>query len=145
MTFAYGGRVAGRAPGISQHGLSRAQRRMLASVRMLAGLFDTQFNVLGFRFGLDPILGLIPFLGDALSASVTLYEIYVGRQLGMPALSLLRMFSNGLVDFGIGLVPVVGDVGDAIFKAHARNLRIIEEYVEKIEGKTVFDSTAERR
>ena len=145
MTFAYRGRTAGRAPGISQLGLSRAQRRMLATVRALAGLFDTQFNVLGFRFGLDPILGLIPFLGDALSASVTLYEIYVGRQLGMPGSSLLRMFSNGLVDFGIGLVPVVGDVGDAIFKAHARNLRIIEEYVEKIEGKTVFDSTAEHR
>jgi hypothetical protein len=145
MTFAYRGQTAGRAPGISQHGLSRAQRRMLGTVRVLAGLFDTQFNILGFRFGLDPILGLIPFLGDAISASVTLYEIYVGRQLGMPAMSLLRMFSNGLVDFGIGLVPVVGDVGDAIFKAHARNLRIIEEYVEKIEGKTVFDITAEAR
>lgn len=145
MTFAFRGRTAGRAPGISQYGLSRAQRRMVASVRVLAGLFDTQFNILGFRFGLDPILGLIPVLGDAISASVTLYEIYVGRQLGMPALSLVRMFSNGLVDFGIGLVPVVGDVGDAIFKAHARNLRIIEEHLEKIEGKTVFEGTAEPR
>jgi hypothetical protein len=145
MTFAFRGRAAGHAPGISQHGLSREQRRQLATARFLAGLFDTQFNVLGFRFGLDPILGLIPFVGDAVSASVSLYEIYVARQLGVPATSLARMFSNALADFLIGLVPVVGDVCDAIFKAHARNLRIIEEHVEKIEGKTVFDVNAERR
>ncbi|MGD9890475.1 MAG: DUF4112 domain-containing protein [Dehalococcoidia bacterium] len=144
MTFAFRGRTAAGVPGISQHGLSREQRRMLSTVRFLAGLFDTQFNVLGFRFGLDPVLGLIPFVGDAISASVSLYEIYVAKQLGVPATSLVRMLSNALVDFGIGLVPVVGDVGDAIFKAHARNLRIIEEHVEKIEGKTVFDATADR-
>ena len=145
MTFAYSRRTAGRAPGISQQGLSREQRRMLSTVRVLAGLWDTQFNILGFRFGLDPILGLIPFVGDLLSASVSLYEIYVGKQLGLPAGALLRMLSNATADFAIGLVPVVGDVGDAIFKAHARNLRIIEEHVEKLEGKTVFEGTAERR
>lgn len=145
MTFAYTRRTAGRAPGITQQGLTREQRRMLASVRFLAGLWDTQFNVLGFRFGLDPILGLIPFVGDLLSASVSLFEIYVGKRLGLPSSALLRMLSNAAVDFGIGLVPVVGDVGDAIFKAHARNLRIIEEHIEKMEGKTVIDTTAERR
>lgn len=145
MTFAVPRRAASRGPSISQQGLSRSQRRLLGSARTLAGLFDTRFSIFGFRFGIDPIIGLIPFVGDAISATLSIYLIFVGRQMGLPPSAMVRMVSNAGADFLVGLVPFAGDVADAIFKSHARNLRIIEEYAEKLEGKRMIDGVAERR
>jgi hypothetical protein len=143
MTVAVPSRAAARGPGISRQGLSRSQRRLLRSARMLAGLFDTRFRIFGFRFGIDPIIGLIPFVGDAVSVTVSLYLIFVGRHLGLPPSAMVRMMGNAGTDFVMGLVPFAGDLADAIFKAHARNLRILEKYAEQLDGKQVTNSVTE--
>jgi hypothetical protein len=118
---------------------------LLQLARTLAGLFDTRFRILGFRFGIEPIIGLIPFVGDVVSATVSLYLMFVGRQLGLPPSAMARMAGNAGTDFMIGLVPIAGDFVDAIFKAHARNLRILETYAARLEGAPVSRRGAGRR
>jgi hypothetical protein len=115
---------------------------MLQSARTLAGLFDTRFHILGFRFGIEPLIGLIPFVGDMVSAAVSLYLMFVGRQLGLPPSAMARMAGNAGTDFLVGLVPIAGDFADAIFKAHARNLRILETYAVQLEGTPVTNRVA---
>jgi hypothetical protein len=121
------------------------QWRLLQMARTLAGLFDTRFRIFGFRFGIEPIIGLIPFVGDVVSATVSLYLLFVGRQLGLPPSAMARMAGNAGTDFLIGLVPIAGDLVDAIFKAHARNLRILETYAARLEGAPVNQRGAGRQ
>jgi hypothetical protein len=117
-----------------QAGFSRSQRHLLSGARGLAHLFDDKFSVLGFRFGLDTIVGFVPGIGDLISSGASVYLIFVGIQLRLPPSKLLRMALNAGADFLLGLIPFAGDVADTIFKSHLRNLRIIEEHVARVES-----------
>ena len=117
-----------------QADFSPSQRRLLAGARGLAHLFDDKFSVLGFRFGLDTVVGLVPGIGDLISSGASAYLLLVGIQLRLPPTKLLRMAFNAGADFLIGLVPFLGDLADTVFKSHLRNLRIIEEHVARVEG-----------
>ena len=135
MTAAYRGAFGGRTRRATNLGpLSATQRRALAGARQLGVLMDARFRILGFRFGLDSIIGLIPGIGDAVSALASAYLIGVGVQLGLPKRKLMRMLLNSAADLGIGLVPGVGDLADVIFKSHMRNLRILEEHARRREN-----------
>ena len=123
------------APPVRRQGFTQNQRRLLSGARGLAHLFDDKFNVLGFRFGIDTIVGFVPFVGDIISGVASAYLIVVGIQLRLPPSKLLRMALNAGTDLLIGLVPFLGDAADAVFKAHLRNLRIIEEHVQRVEGR----------
>jgi hypothetical protein len=114
-------------------GLTPSERRLLASARRVAHLSDEQFSVLGFRFGLDAIIGLIPVVGDLLATSFSLYLMWVGKRLGMSRARLVQMGAITVFDFVIGLVPFVGDAADAVLKSHMRNLGIIEAHVRRLE------------
>lgn len=94
----------------------------------LTKLLDTQFGLGRFRFGLDPLLGLIPGLGDAVSLLVSIYIVWIAVELRLPQERISRMLSNVFVDFILGLVPVVGDISDFAFKANSRNLEILKDY-----------------
>ena len=144
MRAAYSGAMSGRtrrAPNLGP--FTPSQRRVLAGARQFGELMDNRFSVLGFRFGLDSIVGLIPGIGDAISAIASVYLLWVGTQLGLPKRKLARMLANALADLGFGLVPVVGDVADAVFKSHLRNLRIIDEHARRVES--VVDARVVRR
>lgn len=122
------GASARRAP------LTHDQRRVLGGARRLAKLLDAQFNVFGFRFGLDSIIGVVPIAGDIVSASAGVYLLWVAKRLDLPTSALIRMAVNTVTDVGLGIVPVVGDLADAVFKANIRNVRIIESYVGREDG-----------
>jgi hypothetical protein len=109
--------------------LSDAQRAWLKSARRLAWLLDAQFNILGFRFGFDPIVGVIPWVGDIATFGASLYMMWVGAKLDLPRHKLAQMFINGVADVLLGVIPIAGHIADAIFKSHIRNLRIIEEHI----------------
>src|SRR3712207_1221513 len=68
------------AGGGRQADFSPSQRRLLAGARGLAHLFDDKFGVLGFRFGLDTIVGLVPGIGDLISSGASAYLLLVGIQ-----------------------------------------------------------------
>ena len=81
-----------------------------------------------FRFGLDPLLGLIPGLGDTSSALVSAFALIQAARLGVPKILLARMSVNILLNEIIGVVPVIGDAFSFWFKSNARNYQILKEH-----------------
>jgi hypothetical protein len=103
----------------------------LQRLRMIAWMIDGVFRVpgTGFRFGLNSLIGLVPFGGDAILGTISLYIVYEAAQLGLPRAQLARMLLNvGLEVFG-GSIPLVGDLFDMTLKANLRNLAIIEKHL----------------
>ena len=99
----------------------------------LARLLDTQWRIpgTGIRFGLDPVVGLIPGLGDAAAGLVSAYIVVLGARLGLPKHVLVRMVGNVAVDVVFGSVPLLGSVFDLFYKANRRNLRLLERHLER--------------
>lgn len=100
--------------------------------RRLAQLFDNEFRIPGthFRFGIDPLLGLVPGLGDLAGAAFAIYGLILARRMGAPRRLQWRMAANIAIDAFAGSVPVVGDLFDVAFKAHARNRRLLDRWLE---------------
>jgi hypothetical protein len=80
-----------------------------------------------FRIGLDGIIGLIPGLGDIITAGISAWIVLEAYRLGLRPIALLRMIINVVLDFLLGTLPIAGDVADILFKANVRNLRIIDQ------------------
>jgi hypothetical protein len=83
-----------------------------------------------FRFGLDPLLGLVPVGGDTVSLALSLYIVAEAWRAGVPKLTLARMLTNVAFDALFGAVPVVGDAIDAVWKANERNRRLLQRSLE---------------
>jgi hypothetical protein len=99
----------------------------LRHIRAFAQLLD-QSIVLpgGYRIGIDPIIGLIPGIGDAIGTVLSFYIVYQAARLGIPKSILLRMCGNVLLEMLVGEIPILGDIFDAVWKANIRNVRLIE-------------------
>ncbi|GGD52681.1 DUF4112 domain-containing protein [Lacimicrobium alkaliphilum] len=102
--------------------------RELKAARYWAQLTDTRFCVLGIRFGLDSLIGLLPVAGDILMLLPALRIFWLSRKLGVPAGLQWRMLFNLFVDFVVGAVPVIGDLFDLLFKANQANFRLLENW-----------------
>jgi hypothetical protein len=98
--------------------------------RWIALLMDNFVRVPGtqFRFGLDPLIGLIPGLGDTGSAIVSAIALIQAARNGIPKIVLGRMATNILVNEVIGIVPVVGDAFSFWFKSNARNYELLKQH-----------------
>lgn len=98
-------------------------------------LLDSEFRIPGtnFRFGLDPILGLIPGWGDTASYVMSAMLILSMVQKGASGKLVMKMVVNAAVDMLVGSIPVLGDLFDVAFKANDRNIQLFKEYHE--EGK----------
>jgi hypothetical protein len=103
----------------------------LRRARLFANLMDAEFEVLGVKFGVDALVGLVPGIGDTLSGLAGLYLVYLARKHRLGKWVEWRMVGNLVADWAIGVVPVVGDFADVAFKANLRNLAILEKAVEK--------------
>jgi len=103
----------------------------LRRARRLAYLFDARFELAGFRFGLDAIVGLIPVVGDTLTTLAGVFPLWIAHRHQLGNRLKIRMASNLLLDWAIGLLPFVGDLADIGFKAHLRNLKLLEKACEK--------------
>jgi hypothetical protein len=82
----------------------------------------------GRRFGLDPLLGFVPVVGDLASAIVGLWLIAEAARFRLPRIVLARMVVNTLVDLVLGAIPLVGDVFDFVAKPNARNVALFRRY-----------------
>ncbi len=101
-----------------------ARRRLVTLTRLMDGLFE--IPILGRRAGLDALLGLVPVVGDMASAGIGLYLVFEARELGASRWLQTRMIGNLLLDFAVGAVPVLGDFFDVLYRAHYRNLRMLQ-------------------
>lgn len=110
--------------------LSVAQLQRLQALRQLAQLLDSAFAVPGtnYRIGLDPILGIVPGLGDLVSPLFTIALLLQAWELRIPRVVQLRMVFNAAIDALIGVVPLAGDLFDFAWKANQRNLALLEEH-----------------
>src|SRR4026208_460350 len=104
--------------------------RTLAALRKWSVLLDSAFRVPGTQmtFGLDPILGLIPGLGDLTTPFFAGLLLLHAVRMKIPRVVQLRMVMNAAIDLAIGLVPVVGDLFDFGWKANVKNLALLERY-----------------
>ena len=109
------------------------QIKNLKRIRRIAKLLDTAIGIPGtkFRFGLDPILGLIPGGGDLITAGISAYTIYLAAKFGLEKADLQEMIKNIALETAVGFVPIAGDIFDAYFKANIRNLEILERHLAK--------------
>ncbi|CAK7242140.1 MAG: hypothetical protein STHCBS139747_003620 [Sporothrix thermara] len=121
-------------PGI----LSQHDGKVLKKVRRQAFRLDMSlFNCCGIRFGWSSVIGFIPFFGNCIGDVIDLLLAYrvvsacCNIEGGLPEALKYRMYFNIMLDFGIGLVPFVGDVADAVFRANTRNAWLLEEYLIK--------------
>jgi|FLYM01.1.fsa_nt_gi hypothetical protein len=89
---------------------------------------DSSITVPGtnFKIGLDPIIGLIPGIGDFIANSIGIYPIALAMKYKLSRIIILRMVLNLSVDYFFGVIPILGDIFDAAFKANQRNFRLLE-------------------
>ena len=83
--------------------------------------------VVGWRFGLDALIGLIPNVGDSLTSLASFYILIAGVRYGVPKITLLRMAFNIGLDYVIGAIPFVGDAFDFVWKANKQNINLLRE------------------
>lgn len=104
-------------------------------VERIARLLDEQFTVPGtkFRFGLDPIINLLPIAGDAAGFVLSAALVLTMAKHGVSRKVLILMVLNVLIDGLIGAIPFVGQVFDFYYKANTRNINLLKQHYE--EGK----------
>jgi hypothetical protein len=97
----------------------------------LAFLLDSRWRVpvLGIRFGMDAVAGLIPVVGDLAAASISGYILVKAHRLGAPRMLLMQMAGNVAVDTLVGAIPIAGTVFDVFFKANNVNIRLLREHL----------------
>jgi hypothetical protein len=102
-------------------------------LRVLARVMDGAVGVPGtrFRFGLDPIIGLVPGIGDAIGAIVSVFIVFQAARLGAPKSTLVRMMSNIGLDTIVGEIPLLGDLFDFGWKANNRNIALLEQHLQQ--------------
>lgn len=109
--------------------------------RWLALIMDNFLRVPGtkFRFGLDPLMGLLPGLGDTGSAIISAMALIAAARRGLPKILLARMSLNILINEAIGIVPVVGDAFSFWFKSNARNYDLLKRHTAAPRSSTKSD------
>jgi hypothetical protein len=115
-------RAAGRDEGTDIESLDRLARILDDFIRI---------PFLNIRIGLDPILGLVPWVGDTLTALFSLYLIGSAIQYRAPKVVVLRMAMNVAFDYLIGVIPFVGDASDFFIKSNRWNMNLLRRYAQE--------------
>lgn len=105
------------------------RRRVEAMERLLEGLIE--IPGLRQRVGLDAMLGLIPVVGDAISAAMGAWLVWEARNLGMSKAALAGMLGRVGFDALLGVIPIVGDAADLLYRSNTRNLKRIKKHLDK--------------
>jgi len=100
------------------------------TIALVARLMDTVFSIPGtrIRFGLDPILGLLPGFGDTATAIISALLIAQSARYGVPRIILARMAGNVLLNTALGSIPFIGDAFSFWFKSNVRNYDLLRRH-----------------
>jgi hypothetical protein len=112
-------------------------------IALIARLMDDMFVIPGtkIRFGLDPIISLLPAFGATASATVSLVLIALSARRGVPKIVLARMATNVVINAALDSVPVVGDALSIFFRSNARNYELLQKHAGKSRASTAGDWT----
>ena len=113
-------------------GLSKEERKRIEiedGLESLSKYLDdwVKIPVVGWRFGLDALIGLVPNVGDTVTSLASFYILVAGVRYGVPKITLLRMAFNIGLDYVVGAIPFVGDAFDFFWKANKQNMDLIRE------------------
>ena len=97
-------------------------------IKRITKLMDEQFSIGGFKFGLDPILNVIPFAGDIGGYTVSVALIFTMLQHGVSGKLAMKMLWNATLDALIGAIPFIGWIFDFTYKANTRNVKLLAEH-----------------
>lgn len=128
----------------SKEGLTKNERKQIEieeSLETLSRYLDGLFQVpgIGWKFGLDSIVGLVPNVGDISTALVSFYILIAGVRYGVPKITLLRMAFNIGLDYLVGVIPFIGDAFDFIWRSNKQNVDLIRERGEGLGKGTTGD------
>ncbi|MBX3320136.1 MAG: DUF4112 domain-containing protein [Nitrospira sp.] len=117
------------------------REHLLAIADIIAKVMDTTIKIPGtsLYIGLDPLLGLIPGIGDALANLIGTVILGLGTRLQVPRIVLARMSLNLLINGTVGAVPIFGDLFSVWFRSHARNAALLREAAMKPDRETHAD------
>ena len=119
----------GRVQSVEEAGADQTLERL----NWLAWLLDSSIPIPGtpFTVGLDAIVGLFPVIGDLIGVLLSSYILGEAARLGAPRSVLTRMAFNVGLEGIVGMVPLAGDVFDAAWKANQRNVRLLNEWLDR--------------
>lgn len=105
--------------------------KILKSVKNQAYRLDLQLSMCGLRLGWAAIIGLFPWVGTALCAWFALRIVHKADEIdgGLPMSVRLKMMANVMFDFGIGLIPIVGDFINVLYRCNSRNFILLEKHL----------------
>lgn len=113
-------------------GLSSEKR--VQRLQKVSRLLDTQFTgPFGVKFGLDPLIGLIPVLGDGFTTLVSFYIVLEAYKLGCSPVVLIRMVLNIFLENIVKVIPFVGQLFDFYWKSNLKNIQLIEKHLNQPE------------
>lgn len=97
-------------------------------VDKVAHFMDEQYTIprTNFKFGWDPILNFIPYLGDLFGAVISVILVVIMSKNGVSSKVVIKMLLNVFLDFSIGAIPILGYFGDFFFKANTRNIQLLK-------------------
>lgn len=106
-------------------------RKKLEKIKKRAYRLDLQLSICGFRIGWAGIIGLLPWIGDLIALYLALRIVRIAETLdgGLPSWLRAKMMFNISFDFGIGLIPIVGDIVNIMYKCNSRNFILLEKYL----------------
>ncbi|MEM7699826.1 MAG: DUF4112 domain-containing protein, partial [Verrucomicrobiota bacterium] len=107
--------------------------------KRVSWLLDECIRIPGtnLRFGLDPILGLIPYGGEAVATVIGAVVLGEAGKKGLPFKTLIRMGGNMILNAGVGAFPVIGDLFSVWFKSNSRNYEMLNQFLDSEEGQEV--------
>ena len=115
--------------------------RRLTALRSLKSWLDEAFRVPGtnLRFGWDPLIGLVPWVGDLLTAVMSGAIVLQAHKMRLPRIVQLRMLGNVAIDLLAGAIPVVGDAADFFWKSNKKNFALLEEHAYEVRPPSAGD------
>jgi hypothetical protein len=118
-----------------------AREHLIAIADMLAKVLDTTVRIPGtsWYIGLDPLLGLIPGIGDVIANLIGTITLGLATRLQLPRIVLARMSLNLLINGTVGAVPIVGDLFSVWFRSHTRNAALLREAAMRLDRETHAD------
>jgi len=114
-------------------GMGRDPESIRQRVEAMEHLLERSITIPGVNFpiGLDFVIGLVPVIGDVITASMGAYIVWEAKNLGMSRWQLTRMAANVGIDTVVGAVPLVGDAFDLVWRSNTKNLKMIRKHIEK--------------
>lgn len=104
------------------------RKKDFAWVERIANLLDNKFSIGGFRFGLDPLLNLIPYAGQVVSFGTSILLVIVMLRNGAGSKVGVKMLLNIIYDAILGSIPLFGQVFDFFNKANQKNIKLLREH-----------------